>query len=46
MIPFGNFHNVDYNLVYMNLRENAADCGAFRGVLGIAADVTIEVSVR
>lgn len=22
MIPFGNFHNVDYNLVYMNLREN------------------------
>lgn len=22
MIPFGNFHNVDYNLFYMNVREN------------------------
>lgn len=24
MIPFGNFHNVDVNIAYMNLRENAA----------------------
>ena len=24
MIPFGNFHNVDYNIAYMNLRANAA----------------------
>lgn len=23
MIPFGNFHNVDYNLFYMNVRANA-----------------------
>ena len=23
MIPFGNFHNVDYNLFYMNVRSNA-----------------------
>jgi len=23
MIPFGNFHNLDYNVAYMNLRENA-----------------------
>ena len=23
MIPFGNFHNVDFNIAYMNLRENA-----------------------
>jgi len=22
VIPFGNFHNLDYNMVYMNLREN------------------------
>jgi hypothetical protein len=32
MIPFGNFHNVDYNVAYMNLRENAAArVAAFRG---------------
>lgn len=24
MIPFGNFHNVDVNIAYMNLRANAA----------------------
>ena len=24
MIPFGNFHNADYNIAYMNLRANAA----------------------
>ena len=24
MLPNGNFHNYDYNLVYMNIRENAA----------------------
>ena len=24
MIPFGNFHNVDVNIAYMNLRDNAA----------------------
>ncbi|MGH6615590.1 DUF3089 domain-containing protein [Sphingomonas sp.] len=30
MIPFGNFHNVDYNVAYMNLRENAwVRLGAF-----------------
>ena len=23
MIPFGNFHNVDYNLFYMSVRANA-----------------------
>lgn len=23
VIPFGNYHNVDYNLFYMNIRENA-----------------------
>ncbi|VVS96729.1 conserved exported hypothetical protein [Sphingomonas sp. EC-HK361] len=32
MIPFGNFHNVDYSIAYMNLRENAARrVAAFRG---------------
>ena len=31
MIPFGNFHNVDYNLFYMNLRANAVSrVAAFR----------------
>lgn len=24
VIPFGNYHNMDYNVAYMNLRENAA----------------------
>ena len=24
VIPFGNFHNLDYNIAWMNLRENAA----------------------
>jgi hypothetical protein len=24
-IPFGNYHNVDYNLVWMNLRQNAIE---------------------
>lgn len=30
MIPFGNFHNIDYNIAFMNLRENAKErVGAF-----------------
>lgn len=28
LLPFGNFHNYDYNLFYMNLRANAADRAA------------------
>ena len=32
MIPFGNFHNVDVNIAYTNLRENArARVAAFTG---------------
>ena len=29
-IPFGNYHNFDYNLFYMNVRENAAARAAER----------------
>jgi hypothetical protein len=30
-IPFGNYHNVDYNLFWMNLRQNAAERAAAFG---------------